>query len=181
MSCGHVRKGHALASGATILRPAGRLLVRRIAARPRARPRVPAASARRASAQDLGAKIDLLGKSAADLRALMAAFGEPAYRGTQLYKSIYAERRFDFAAMSDLPAALRERLAAAARIALPEVTRRYVSADGSVRYLLSLAAAQAGRAAAAPRASKPSSCRRKAGRPFASRRRPAAPWTANSA
>jgi 23S rRNA (adenine2503-C2)-methyltransferase len=88
--------------------------------------------------QDLGTKIDLLGKSAAELRALMAAFGEPAYRGTQLYKSIYANRRFDFAAMSDLPAPLRERLAAAARIALPQVTRRYVSADGSVRYLLSL-------------------------------------------
>jgi len=92
--------------------------------------------------QDLGAHIDLVGKSADELRALMAAFGEPAYRGTQLYKSIYAGRRFDFAAMSDLPAPLRERLAAAARIALPEVSRRYVSADGSVRYLLSLAGAK---------------------------------------
>ena len=40
----------------------------------------------------------------------MPAFGEPAYRGTQLYKSIYANRRFDFAAMSDLPAALRSAL-----------------------------------------------------------------------
>jgi 23S rRNA (adenine2503-C2)-methyltransferase len=88
--------------------------------------------------QDLGTRIDLLGKSADELRAMMAAFGEPAYRGTQLYKSIYAGRRFDFATMSDLPAELRTRLASAARIQLPEVTRRYVSADGSVRYLLSL-------------------------------------------
>ena len=52
--------------------------------------------------------------------------------------------------MSDLPAALRTRLAAGARIALPNVTRRYVSADGSVRYLLSLEGAQTGRAASAP-------------------------------
>lgn len=89
--------------------------------------------------QDLDTKIDLLGKSADELRSLMAAFGEPAYRGTQLYKSIYAARRFDFASMSDLPAPLRARLASAARIQLPEVSRRYVSADGSVRYLLSLA------------------------------------------
>jgi len=102
-------------------------------------------------AHDLNATIDLLGKSAAELRALMAAFGEPAYRGTQLYKSIYANRRFDFAAMSDLPAALRERLAAATRIALPQVTRRYVSADGSVRYLLSLAAVPADRDASPAR------------------------------
>jgi 23S rRNA (adenine2503-C2)-methyltransferase len=97
---------------------------------------------------DLGASINLLGKSAAELRTLMAAFGEPAYRGTQLYKSIYAARRFNFAAMSDLPASLRTRLAAAARIALPEVSRRYVSADGSVRYLLSLAGAPTDRSPA---------------------------------
>jgi 23S rRNA (adenine2503-C2)-methyltransferase len=87
---------------------------------------------------DLGVSINLLGKSAAELRALMAAFGEPAYRGTQIYKSIYAARRFNFAEMSDLPAALRERLSAAARIELPQVMHRYESTDGSVRYLLSL-------------------------------------------
>jgi len=93
--------------------------------------------------QDLGRRIDLLGKSAAELRALMQAFGEPAYRATQLYHAIYAARRFDFAAMSDLPAPLRTRLAAAARIALPQVSRRYQSSDGSVRYLLSLPGMQA--------------------------------------
>jgi 23S rRNA (adenine2503-C2)-methyltransferase len=94
--------------------------------------------------QELGTKIDLLGKSASELRAWMAAFGEPAYRGAQLYHSIYAARRFDFAAMTDLPAPLRARLAAAARIGLPGATRRYLSSDGSVRYLLSLPGSQAG-------------------------------------
>jgi 23S rRNA (adenine2503-C2)-methyltransferase len=93
--------------------------------------------------QQRGCRIDLLGKSSAELRALMQAFGEPAYRGSQLYHNLYAARRFDFAAMSDLPAPLRERLAAAARIALPELSRRYQSADGSVRYLFSLAGTQA--------------------------------------
>jgi len=86
--------------------------------------------------RDLGVSLDLLGKSAAELRTWMAAFGEPAYRGAQLYKAIYAARRFDFTTMTDLPAPLRERLAAAARIALPEIYRRYTSADGAVRYLL---------------------------------------------
>ncbi len=79
---------------------------------------------------------DLLGRSAEELRAWMAAAGEPGYRGAQLYHAIYAERRFDFAAMSNLPAALRERLAAEARIGIPQILRRYCSTDGSVRYLL---------------------------------------------
>jgi 23S rRNA (adenine2503-C2)-methyltransferase len=87
---------------------------------------------------ELGCHFELLGKSAAELRALMPAFGESAFRGTQLYQNIYSARRFDFAAMTDLPAGLRERLTACARISLPQPVRRYVSTDGSVRYLLSL-------------------------------------------
>ncbi len=79
---------------------------------------------------------DLLGRSAEELRAWMAAAGEPGYRGAQLYHAIYAERRFDFAAMTNLPAPLRERLAAEARVGIPQILRRYCSTDGSVRYLL---------------------------------------------
>src|ERR1700680_3555720 len=54
---------------------------------------------------------DLLGRSGGDLRALMLEIGEPAYRGAQLYHALYAERRLDFASMSNLPTALRQRLA----------------------------------------------------------------------
>ena len=99
--------------------------------------------------RDLGVSLDLLGKSAGELRTWMAAFGEPAYRGAQLYHAIYSARRFDFAAMTDLPAPLRARLAAAARITLPQISRRYRSTDGSVRYLLSLAGSPAGGSGAA--------------------------------
>ncbi len=81
---------------------------------------------------------ELLGKSAEELRALVVSLGEPAYRGAQLYHALYAARRFDFAAMTNLPAALRARLAQEARIALPRIVKRYHSADGSVRYLLAL-------------------------------------------
>jgi 23S rRNA (adenine2503-C2)-methyltransferase len=79
---------------------------------------------------------DFLGQSAEELRAWMGAAGEPGYRGAQLYHAIYAERRFDFSAMTNLPGALRERLAAEARIGIPQILRRYGSTDGSVRYLL---------------------------------------------
>lgn len=83
---------------------------------------------------------NLLGKPLAELRALMKSLGEPAYRGGQLYHALYAERRFELSAMSNLPAGLRERLASEARIALPGIVRRHVSSDGSVRYVLSLSA-----------------------------------------
>jgi len=82
--------------------------------------------------------MELLGKSKEELRELCAALGEPAYRGGQIYHALYAERRFEFARMTNLPAALRERLTKEARITLPEVKQRFTSADGSVRYLFSL-------------------------------------------
>ena len=84
-------------------------------------------------------KRDLLGLSRDDLRALLKEIGEPAYRGAQLYHALYLERRCDFAAMSNLPAALRERLAREFRIGIPEIAQRFCSSDGSVRYLLNLA------------------------------------------
>ncbi len=82
--------------------------------------------------------VELLGKSAEELRTLAAAWGEPAYRGAQIYHALYAERRFDFAAMSNLPAELRERLAREASITLPRIARRYESRDGAIRYLFAL-------------------------------------------
>ncbi len=82
--------------------------------------------------------IELLGKSAEELRALAESWGEPAYRGGQIYHALYSEREFDFARMTNLPAALRDRLAREASIRLPRIARRYHSTDGSVRYLLSL-------------------------------------------
>src|SRR5215472_16000574 len=86
--------------------------------------------------------IELLGKSKEELRAFCVALGEPAYRGVQIYHALYAERRFDFARMTNLPAALREQLAKEACITLPEVKQRFVSADGSVRYLFGLGGAE---------------------------------------
>ena len=82
--------------------------------------------------------IELLGKSKEELRAFCASLGEPAYRGGQIYHALYAERKFDFARMTNLPAALRDRLGKEARVTLPEVKQRFASSDGSVRYLFGL-------------------------------------------
>lgn len=86
---------------------------------------------------------ELLGKSKQELRILATALGEPAYRGAQLYHALYAERKFEFARTTNLPAAFRGRLEREARITLPQVKQRYFSRDGSVRYLFGLEAADA--------------------------------------
>jgi len=82
--------------------------------------------------------VELLGKSREELQAYCKGLGEPGYRGDQLYRWLYAEREFDVARMSNLPGALREKLQREATITLPTVRQRYMSADGSVRYLLGL-------------------------------------------
>ena len=87
--------------------------------------------------------VELLGKSVEELRSFLATLGEPAYRAAQIYHALYAERRFDFAAMTNLSAKLRERLAEEARITLPGVTRRFQSVDGSIRYLCSIGGEEA--------------------------------------
>src|SRR5437899_12929613 len=82
--------------------------------------------------------MELLGKSKEELRAFCAALGEPAYRGGQIYHALYAERKSAFERMTNLPAALRERLGKEARVILPEVKQRFGSTYGLVRYLFGL-------------------------------------------
>ncbi len=82
---------------------------------------------------------ELLGQTRDELRRLAEQWGQPAYRGAQLYHALYVERRFEFQAMSNLPLGLRERLPGEATITLPHIEKRYTSSDGTVRYLLRLA------------------------------------------
>src|SRR5215470_7897569 len=84
--------------------------------------------------------LELMGKSREELRAYCKALGEPAYRGDQICHWMYGEREFAIERMSNLPATLRGKLQQEATITVPAVRQRYVSADGSVRYLLGLPA-----------------------------------------
>src|SRR5450432_2093067 len=81
---------------------------------------------------------EVLGKTKEELRALCVALGEPAYRGEQIYRALYQERKFDLADATNLPASLRKRLGGSARVAFPEVKKRFQSADGAIRYLFEL-------------------------------------------
>lgn len=73
------------------------------------------------------------------LEAFFAAMGEKSFRAQQVMKWIYQLDADDFAGMSNLSKALRERLRNAARIELPRVVMDRLSADGSRKLLLELA------------------------------------------
>src|SRR2546426_9379369 len=90
-------------------------------------------------------RVELLGKSGEELRALMVSLGERAYRGAQLYHALYAERRFDFTTMSNFPPAPRARLAPGTSITPPRLTKRDPPTDRSLRHPLA-----PGRAASSP-------------------------------
>jgi 23S rRNA (adenine2503-C2)-methyltransferase len=58
-----------------------------------------------------------------EIERLLGDWGQPAYRARQLYRQIYANLADDPAMMTDLPAALRERLAAETRMGVLELVR----------------------------------------------------------
>ena len=82
--------------------------------------------------------MELLGKTKQELREYCKSLGQPAYRGGQIYHALYAERQLSLADMTTLPATLRETLSREASISLPAIKQKYLSHDGSVRYLLGL-------------------------------------------
>src|SRR3569833_1820963 len=78
----------------------------------------------------------LVGLSHAEIEGFLAGLGEPAYRGRQVAQWIYQQSARTFDEMTDLPAALRARLAVAAAVGRSEVTRKQVSSDGTTKLLL---------------------------------------------
>ncbi len=94
--------------------------------------------------------VELIGQSIEELRAFVERWGEPAFRAAQIYHALYAERQFEFAKMTALPAALRRRIEAECTAELPRIARRYDSSDGSARYLLALDGTAGNGSAAGP-------------------------------
>ena len=81
---------------------------------------------------------NLFGLDRDALRSLFEGLGEPAYRAQQVYSWLYEKRVPSIDRMTDLPKALRERLAAGHVVRWPEVMERALSQDGTVKYLFEL-------------------------------------------
>ena len=81
----------------------------------------------------------LLGLPLERLESVLAPAVDRPFRARQVYDALHRRGVAGFDEMTDLPAALRQRLAREFRVGAPEVVRRAPSDDGTVKYLLALA------------------------------------------
>lgn len=81
-------------------------------------------------------RIHLTGMTQDELGAFIAQAGEPSYRARQIFNGIHHRRLQSFAEMTDLPKAFRQTLEGIAMASTLTVESRYVSEDGTRRYLM---------------------------------------------
>jgi 23S rRNA (adenine2503-C2)-methyltransferase len=88
-------------------------------------------------------QIALLGLDREELVSLAQSMGEPAYRAKQLLEAVYRQRVESVEEISTLSQQLRSRLVErGVSIGLPRIEQRFVSQDGTVRYLIGFADGQ---------------------------------------
>ena len=83
--------------------------------------------------------LNIVGKTRAELAEFVAAIGEPKYRADQIFHGLYERRLQSFDEMTDLPRALRDKLKETATPSVLTVESKYVSEDGTRRYLMKTA------------------------------------------
>lgn len=71
-----------------------------------------------------------------ELAEFVQNIGEPKYRAKQIFKGLHERRLLSFDEMTDLPKALREKLNETAQVSTLTVESRYVSTDGTRRFLM---------------------------------------------
>src|SRR5690349_3008306 len=81
-------------------------------------------------------RVELIGLSQPELVAFVEGLGEPAYRGRQIFAALQHRRLRSFDEMTDLPKDLRVRLNEIACASSLKIESRYISADGTRRYLM---------------------------------------------
>jgi 23S rRNA (adenine2503-C2)-methyltransferase len=87
--------------------------------------------------------ISLLGMDRAELAALVSEAGEPAYRAKQIMDAVYRQRVESLDEVSTLPQEFRERMAQQGIVVgAPRIENKFVSVDGTVRYLIAFADGQ---------------------------------------
>jgi 23S rRNA (adenine2503-C2)-methyltransferase len=84
-------------------------------------------------------KVHITGMSRTELAELAESFGEPRYRAIQVFKAIHQRRSRTFEDITDLPKKLRAKLVETAEISRLTIESRYVSVDGTRRYLMKTA------------------------------------------
>ena len=79
----------------------------------------------------------LLGLQLPELAALVEEFGQPPYRARQLFEGLYRQRVETAEQISTLPEDFRRSLLQKGiSVGLPRIEKKFVSSDGTVRYLV---------------------------------------------
>jgi len=104
------------------------------------------------------AKINLLDYDRNGLREAFAQLGEKPYRAEQVMKWIYHRRVTDFASMTDIGKALREKLENAAEIVPPNTLFETQATDGTYKWLLGMDGSNAIEAVFIPETSRGTLC-----------------------
>ncbi len=80
---------------------------------------------------------ELLGLSNQQLTDVVESFDQASYRVRQLLDGLYRQRWFALEQFSNLPKTFREQLTGSGySVGLPEIERKFISVDGTARYLL---------------------------------------------
>ncbi len=86
---------------------------------------------------------ELLGLTIQQLTEIAEGFGQPAYRARQLLDGLYRQRWPGLDHFTMLPLAFRQRLSESGySVGLPSIEKKFVSTDGTIRYLLAFADSQ---------------------------------------
>jgi 23S rRNA (adenine2503-C2)-methyltransferase len=101
---------------------------------------------------------NLLGLDRAELEQLAQGADQARYRGRQIFHGIYARRKTDLKAFTELDKKFRDFLSAHYSISLPQIEREFRSRDGSIRFLLSLDDGQSVEAVFMPEDDRTSLC-----------------------
>ena len=80
--------------------------------------------------------LHLPGLTTAELTDFVASIGEPSFRARQIFAGLHHRRLRSFAEMTDVPKELHAKLSEQATAATLVVESRYISSDGTRRYLM---------------------------------------------
>ena len=81
-------------------------------------------------------KVHLTGYTKKELAGFVQNLGEPKYRASQIFKGLHERRLRSFDDITSLPKSFREKLNETATAVSLKVESRYVSADGTRRFLM---------------------------------------------
>jgi 23S rRNA (adenine2503-C2)-methyltransferase len=85
----------------------------------------------------------LLGLTLRELTDFVEEAGQPSYRGRQLFEALYRQRVSSADQVSTLPQEFRQSLGEGGpSLGLPSIEKKFVSSDGTIRYLIAFADGQ---------------------------------------